>query len=250
MQKEINFKRKKGGGGPDWGEGLDYLLKDCWEDLDKITEDNYYGKHSAELINFLFPKILEALNKSIIEMRNIFGHEQNQNGLNDWVRKAESIKSFGLSTGSLNDKVIFIDNATQFLRETSISNSHKQPSGNAGSKKLIESFADEIKGITAFKTSEKIQGIVKIILSKEDFLKMEENNILITDETDASFLMVMKKSKAIITDQGGILCHAAIVSRELKIPCIVGTKIATQVLKDGDLVEVDAEKGIVRKVEK
>jgi pyruvate,water dikinase len=49
---------------------------------------------------------------------------------------------------------------------------------------------------------------------------------------------------------GGITCHAAIVSRELNIPCVIGTKIATRVLKDGDLVEVDAEKGIVRLLKK
>ena len=56
----------------------------------------------------------------------------------------------------------------------------------------------------------------------------------------------MKKTRFIITDEGGLTCHAAIVSRELKIPCIVGTKIATKVLKDGDLVEADANKGIVK----
>jgi pyruvate,water dikinase len=56
----------------------------------------------------------------------------------------------------------------------------------------------------------------------------------------------MKRASAFITDEGGITCHAAIVARELKKPCIIGTKIATQVLKDGDEVEVDAERGIVR----
>jgi len=56
----------------------------------------------------------------------------------------------------------------------------------------------------------------------------------------------IKKASAIVTNVGGITCHAAIVSRELKIPCIIGTKIATKVLKDGDLVEVDAQKGIVK----
>ncbi len=59
----------------------------------------------------------------------------------------------------------------------------------------------------------------------------------------------VSKVIAIITDEGGILCHAAIVSRELKIPCIIGTKIATKVLKDGDLVKVNADKGIVRILE-
>jgi pyruvate,water dikinase len=61
--------------------------------------------------------------------------------------------------------------------------------------------------------------------------------------TSPDFIPILKKVSAIITDEGGITCHAAIVSRELKIPCIVGTKIATKVLKDGDVVEVDAQKG-------
>ena len=58
----------------------------------------------------------------------------------------------------------------------------------------------------------------------------------------------MKKWKAVGADEGGITCHAAIVSRELKIPCVIGTKVATKWLKDGDKVEVDAVKGIVRKL--
>jgi len=58
----------------------------------------------------------------------------------------------------------------------------------------------------------------------------------------------MEKAIAIVTDEGGLLSHAAIVSREMGIPCVVGTKIATQVLKDGELVEVDAERGVVRKI--
>ena len=56
----------------------------------------------------------------------------------------------------------------------------------------------------------------------------------------------LKNASAIVTDEGGLTCHAAIISRELKIPCIVGTGNATKVLKDGDLVEVDANKGIVK----
>ncbi|HYC34168.1 MAG TPA: PEP-utilizing enzyme, partial [Candidatus Paceibacterota bacterium] len=71
--------------------------------------------------------------------------------------------------------------------------------------------------------------------------------ILVTDNTDVRFLPLMKKAAAIVTDRGGILSHAAIVARELKKPCIVGTKVATKILKDEDLVEVDAQKGVVRK---
>ena len=68
--------------------------------------------------------------------------------------------------------------------------------------------------------------------------------------TNSFFIPIMKKAKAIITDEGGITCHAAIVSRELNIPCITGTKIATKVLKDGDMVEVDAERGIVKIIQR
>jgi len=58
----------------------------------------------------------------------------------------------------------------------------------------------------------------------------------------------MEKAAAFVTDEGGILCHAAIVAREMKKPCIVGTRYATQIFHDGDLVEVDADKGMVRKI--
>jgi pyruvate,water dikinase len=74
--------------------------------------------------------------------------------------------------------------------------------------------------------------------------------IIVSASTHPDDLPIMKSAVAIVTDEGGILSHAAIVSRELKKPCIIGTKIATKVLKDGDLVEVDAEKGIVRIIEK
>ena len=64
--------------------------------------------------------------------------------------------------------------------------------------------------------------------------------------TSPAFVNLLKKTAGFITDEGGITCHAAIIARELKKPCIIGTKVATQVLQDGDLVEVDADKGVVR----
>jgi pyruvate,water dikinase len=76
--------------------------------------------------------------------------------------------------------------------------------------------------------------------------KFNKGEIVISINTNPSLLPILREANAIITDEGGIMCHAAIVSRELKKPCIIGTKIATQVLKDGDLVEVDANEGVVR----
>jgi len=89
-------------------------------------------------------------------------------------------------------------------------------------------------------------GIVKVCRGEEEISKMKEGNILVACMTQPEFGPAMKKAKAIITDEGGLTCHAAIVSRELGIPCIIGTRIATKVLKDGMKVEVDADKGIVK----
>ena len=60
----------------------------------------------------------------------------------------------------------------------------------------------------------------------------------------------MQKAAAFVTNEGGIISHAAIVAREMKKPCIVGTKVATKVFRDGDYVEVDAETGIIKKITK
>ena len=77
---------------------------------------------------------------------------------------------------------------------------------------------------------------------------MKKRDVLVAISTGPEIILACQKAGAIITDEGGIISHAAIISRELKIPCIIGTKVATKVLRDGDLVEVDAEKGVVRKI--
>ena len=91
-----------------------------------------------------------------------------------------------------------------------------------------------------------VTGKVRIVIKGEDFSKFMNGEILVTNMTRPEFVPLIKKSIAIITDEGGITCHAAIVSRELKKPCIIGTKNATKVLKDGDVVEVDANNGVVK----
>jgi phosphoenolpyruvate synthase/pyruvate phosphate dikinase len=104
---------------------------------------------------------------------------------------------------------------------------------------------NKIKGSIAYKG--KAAGLVRIVLDpKKDGRVFMNGEILVTGMTRPEFLPMMKKAAAFITDAGGILSHAAIVARELKKPCIIGTKNATKILHDGDLVEVDADKGIVR----
>ena len=89
----------------------------------------------------------------------------------------------------------------------------------------------------------KVRGHVKKVLKEVDVCKLEDGEILVTSMTLPTFAQAMKKAAAFVTDEGGITCHAAINAREMNKPCIIGTKIATQALKDGDMVEVNADSG-------
>ena len=97
------------------------------------------------------------------------------------------------------------------------------------------------KGRTAI-----VVGRIKVIMTPREMSRLDDGEILVTSMTTPEFVPAMRRSMAIITDEGGITCHAAIVSRELNLPCIIGTKVATKVLKDGDMVEMDMGKGVIR----
>jgi phosphohistidine swiveling domain-containing protein/DNA-binding Xre family transcriptional regulator len=90
------------------------------------------------------------------------------------------------------------------------------------------------------------QGRARIILAVADFSTFQDSEVLVTGMTRPEFLPLMKRASAIVTNEGGITCHAAIVSRELGIPCVIGTKNATEAIKNGDIVEVRATHGTVR----
>lgn len=93
-----------------------------------------------------------------------------------------------------------------------------------------------------------VRGMAKVILSPADFSKFKSGEILIAKMTSTDFIPIMRRAAAFVTDEGGLACHAAIIAREYNKPCVIGTRLATSVFKDGDLVEVDADKGIVRKI--
>lgn len=112
---------------------------------------------------------------------------------------------------------------------------------------------DKILGQAAYASDSLIRAKVIIIRDKNDLSKKSEKisgKILVAIQTTPHYVPYLQGVKAIVTDEGGITCHAAIVSRELKIPCVIGTRVATQVLKDGDEAEVDANHGIVRVIKK
>jgi phosphohistidine swiveling domain-containing protein len=103
-----------------------------------------------------------------------------------------------------------------------------------------------VKGSIA--CSGKVKGIVKIISTEKDLKKITSKDIFVAKFTYPVFTPYMLKAKAVVTDDGGLTSHAAIITREYKKPCIVGTQFATKVFKDGDVVEVDADKGIIKKI--
>jgi len=102
-----------------------------------------------------------------------------------------------------------------------------------------------VKGIAAGKRGYGF-GIAKVVLSPDEANeKMTAGDVLVTDMTNPDFVPFMKMASAIVTDKGGITSHAAIVSRELAIPCVVGTETATEVMKTGKEYTVDSRNGII-----
>lgn len=83
-------------------------------------------------------------------------------------------------------------------------------------------------------------GCARIVYSADEIHKVKQGDILVTTMTTPDLMLAIERCVGIVTDEGGILCHAAIISRELQIPCIIGTEWATQSIEDGDNIHVDA----------
>jgi phosphoenolpyruvate synthase/pyruvate phosphate dikinase len=144
--------------------------------------------------------------------------------------------------GKSNWSWVFIDGNLKFYdKDITFSNEENK---KAELKKAEFKDSNIIKGNPAFPGI--VRGAVRLILSPEDKNSIKNGEIIVAPMTTVDFLPFMKKALAFITDEGGITSHAAIVAREMKKPCIIGTKIATTVLKNGDTVEVDANAGTIR----
>lgn len=139
------------------------------------------------------------------------------------------------------------DDHALLLEEGKVSCVHGEESA-----KIAELLKDDVDGIEEIQGSVacqgKVVGTVRLIWQTDDIDRVEVGDVLVTSMTTPNMIPAMKRAAAFVTDEGGITSHAAIISREMKKPCIIGTKIATQVLKDGDQVEVDADEGIVKKI--
>ncbi len=117
--------------------------------------------------------------------------------------------------------------------------------GNAGVTKGIESGSGKILLEGQGASPGVATGRVVIVSTVKDLGRINDGDIMVAKMTNPDMVPGMRKVSAIITDEGGMTCHAAIVSRELGTPAVVGTREATHILKEGDVVTVDGEKGIV-----
>ena len=182
----------------------------------KIAKETKINKKN--LMYLLIPEAIEYLKTGKIPKESVLKERRNH--------------SVWIFDDYYHGRILAGAKGRKFIRENTIS------------EKLNLENQTEIKGNPAY--SGKVKGIVKIVNSYKDMKKMKAGDIMVSIQTMPELLPAMKKAAAFVTDMGGITSHAAIVSRELKTPCIVGTRTATKVLHDGDLVEVDANKGIVK----
>ena len=185
-------------------------------------KNNYFPGYSEEQLSYLFHQEIKDFidkNKKIPTIEDLTSRQ------NLFYIKQYPIDSFQLLTGKVAEKEI----AKRRLFTTEKYDNKKEFSGQVAYRGQV-------------------RGRVKIVNSRKDMPNFKNGEIIVSVMTEPGYLPIMKKAGAFITDEGGLLCHAAIVARELKKPCIIGTKIATKVLKDGQLVEVDAEKGIIKKI--
>ena len=109
---------------------------------------------------------------------------------------------------------------------------------------MVYYMGNILRGLAA--SSGKVKGKVQVAFSPKE---VKEGVILVTIMTTPEWTNVFGKIKAIITDEGGMLSHAAIVAREYGIPAVVGVGNATQILKNGDCVEIDGDEGVIKKVD-
>ncbi|MDE1857057.1 MAG: hypothetical protein KGH98_03155 [Candidatus Micrarchaeota archaeon] len=109
----------------------------------------------------------------------------------------------------------------------------------------LETHNREIKGMVASRPVLSITGVARVVNSVQDVSRVKPGDILIAPMTEPNFVPAMERAAAFVTDEGGLLCHAAIISREMNKPCIIGTGKATKLIADGDTVELDLAQGIV-----
>lgn len=246
--KDINIKQYKQFQNLLWDYYIPHMqIKNCADYLEPDLASMYFSK--IEMARKYVESVLDRSEEFMIELAKI---HQNKSGWDyNLILCCDRLEfeNYFVGKADLPHKEILQDRY-KACAQLSRNEENKLLTGDKVDK--IESIVtavhltDNLKGMMVH--GGKVTGRVKIILNPRNSQGFREGDVLVTGMTRPDYLPLMKKAAAFITDSGGVLCHAAITARELKKPCIIGTEKATKVLKDGDIIEVDADKGIVRKI--
>lgn len=190
-----------------------------------FAESYYYSE-------FLLNEIASRLNTNLETIQGMMPLETKDALVNN-VFDAQKIKQ-----RTVNSWWLFTDGKTFELNDEEI----KTVKNNT--LHITETTINEIKGQVAMPGY--ATGRAIIVNTVEDMKKFKKGDILVARLTNPFLMPAMRMASAFVTDIGGLACHAAIVSREMKIPCVVGTNNGSKILKDGDMIEVNAHKGLVR----
>lgn len=233
------------------------INKQEWQTVQKIYEKESALIRKAKITqDFIFMRAhrFEMMNFAYYLVNNLFQEVANRIGLSDytdvvWLLSNEIInvlqgdeqdlsnvikerKKGFTSFGSSKENLILTGSLHEEIKQLF---AKKDDSLDQHIKKVV--------GQTAFGGS--AIGTVKIALTANDLKKVNKGDILVAKMTNADLVAGLEKAGAFVTDEGGILCHAAIVSREMQKPCVIGTKNATKIFRDNDKVIVNADKGEV-----
>lgn len=209
--------------------------------LNLINKHLYIDNYVADLygkIDFLFQKLI--LEKYGLSFKDSSWYTFSE--LESLVRNGTKLSAADLAVRKkyrvmiqINDKISFFYGKKDYDFVAKLL--------NLGESESVDMF----KGNPA--SLGRVQGIVKIVRGVKDIDKVQKGDILVANTTHPDLMLAIRRCVAIVTDHGGATSHAAIISRELKIPCIVGTEKATKFLHDGDTIDVDADNGIVKILE-
>ncbi|MFH1089841.1 MAG: PEP-utilizing enzyme [Candidatus Uhrbacteria bacterium] len=214
---------------------VDYLPEELLKQyLDVLTEARVYAEPVyTETENYMRYFVDKLSAKLQIKPELILAMSRRQ--LQDYFSSG-NLPSEDLLNEQYENAVLYLKNGEEELIS---GNKVKEIENN-----LLGFDSKQLKGQTAF--AGKVTGKVRKVFDPKSETVFEEGEILVTGMTRPEYVPLIKKSAGFITDAGGILSHAAISARELQKPCIIGTEVATKVLHDGDLIELDASNGIIK----
>lgn len=232
------------------------MIKNAEKVLEELKPDESTKKIIEILQNYVFLRThrMEGFRKAYFFSRHIYYAIGKKMGLNDdetMVLTPDEIIRF-LEKGDKAQRAELrkrLEACAFVMKDNNIQLYSGKDDVEAGRLEELgteEAMPEVLEGIGIYPGT--VEGRVCIIKSKDGLDKFEKGDILVTTMTMPDYATAISKASGIITDEGGMTSHAAIISREMGIPCVIGTKYATRMLKDNDKVVINSTDGIIKKV--